>query len=151
MTGDGRSTIEQLIAKENRLRIERQPHLVHWPISIDLDCILTLRAAGLRLDTIPPPGVTVPIKTVISQGDNETVHEPIAPALDAEARAAVALVGLRLAGVDVISRDLSRPLVESGGVILEVNGTPGLPYHYQVTDPTRATRVAVPILRELLR
>jgi len=35
-------------------------------------------------------------------------------------------------------------------VIIEVNGTPGLHYHYQVADEASATPVAVPILRRLL-
>jgi cyanophycin synthetase len=70
--------------------------------------------------------------------------------LVAEAREAAAQVGVRLAGVDLITSDLGRCLKESGGVIIEVNGTPGLHYHYQVADEANATLVAVPILRRLL-
>jgi cyanophycin synthetase len=100
-----------------------------------------------------PEGQTVAVKTVTSQNrisDNETVREPVAPELIEEARLAAAQVGVRLAGVDLITTDLSRSLKESGGVIIEVNGTPGLHYHYQVADQGNATRVAVPILRRLL-
>jgi cyanophycin synthetase len=100
-----------------------------------------------------PEGRTVAVKTVTSQNrisDNETVREPVAPELIEEARLAAAQVGVRLAGVDLITTDLSRSLKESGGVIIEVNGTPGLHYHYQVADQRNATRVAVPILRRLL-
>ena len=57
---------------------------------------------------------------------------------------------MHLAGVDVITPDPSRPLVESGGVINEVNGTPGLHHHYLVADPVAATRVAIPVLERLL-
>jgi cyanophycin synthetase len=67
-----------------------------------------------------------------------------------EARAAVEAVGLRLAGVDLITGDLSGRLAEAGGAIIEVNGTPGLDYHYDVADPERATRVAIPLLHRLL-
>ena len=55
-----------------------------------------------------------------------------------------------MAGVDLVTADLSRPLAESGGAILEVNGTPGLHYHYEVADRPSATHVAIPILRALL-
>lgn len=153
VTGDGRSTIRELIAAENSRRLD-PAHPVSMPIlRVDLDCLFTLEAAGLRLESVLPEGTTIPVKTVTSQNrieDNETVREPIAPELVAEAREAAAQVGVRLAGVDLITRDLSRSLKQSDGVVIEVNGTPGLHYHYQVADEANATPVAVPILRRLL-
>jgi len=153
VTGDGRSTIRELIAAENARRLD-PAHPVSMPIlRVDLDCLFALEAAGLSLRSELAEGETVAVKTVTSQNrveDNETVREPIAPELVEEARLAAAQVGVRLAGVDLITRDLSRSLKESNGVIIEVNGTPGLHYHYQVADEANATRVAVPILRRLL-
>ena len=153
ITGDGRSTIRELIAAENRSRLDPE-HPVSMPIlRVDLDSLFTLEAAGLSLESVLPADTTIAVKTVTSQNrieDNETVREPIAPDLVAEAREAAAQVGVRLAGVDLITPDLSRCLKESGGVIIEVNGTPGLHYHYQVADEANATPVAVPILRRLL-
>jgi len=153
VTGDGRSTIRELIAAENASRLD-PAHPVSMPIlRVDLDCLFSLEAAGLSLRSVLPEGQTVAVKTVTSQNrisDNETVREPVAPELVEEARLAAAQVGVRLAGVDLITTDLSRSLKESGGVIIEVNGTPGLHYHYQVADEGNATRVAVPILRRLL-
>jgi len=153
VTGDGRSTIRELIAAENAGRLD-PAHPVSQPIlRVDLDSLFTLEAAGLSLESVLPTDATIPVKTVTSQNsieDNETVREPIAPDLVAEAREAAAQVGVRLAGVDLITPDLSRCLKESGGVIIEVNGTPGLHYHYQVADEANATPVAVPILRRLL-
>jgi cyanophycin synthetase len=151
--GDGRSTIRELIARENASRLDpAQP--VSMPIlRVDLDCLFTLEAAGLSLESVLPEGQTLAVKTVTSQNrieDNETVREPISPGLVTQARRAAAQVGVRLAGVDLITPDLSRSLEESGGVIIEVNGTPGLHYHYQVADEATATPVAVPILRRLL-
>jgi cyanophycin synthetase len=59
-------------------------------------------------------------------------------------------VGLRLAGVDLVAPDLTRPLAPGFGAIVEVNGTPGLHYHYHVADTERASRVALPVLEKLL-
>lgn len=153
VTGDGRSTVEELIAAENQRRIAHRHEAMLWPLRVDLDCVITLQNAGLSLSSIVPAGVTVPVKTVVSQGtmrDNETVREGIADEVKAQAIRAAGLVGLRLAGVDVITPDIGRPLGDAGGVILEVNGPPGFNYHYDVADPAGATRVAVPILRRLL-
>jgi D-alanine-D-alanine ligase-like ATP-grasp enzyme len=153
VTGNGRSSIAELIAAENRRRIDRRRDVLLSHLRVDLDCILTLESAGLSVDSVLPGGVTVPVKTVVSQNtleDNETVREAIADELVAEAAAAARVVGLRLAGVDVMTTDLGKPLQESGGVIIEVNGTPGLAYHYEVADRANCTRVAVPILQKLL-
>jgi D-alanine-D-alanine ligase-like ATP-grasp enzyme len=154
VTGDGRSTIGELIEAENGRREARAEDVLFRRLQIDLDCILTLEAAGLTLRSVLPSGVRVPVKTVVNQNtidDNETVREGISGALVEEARAAAAAIGVRLAGVDVVAGDLSRSLTQSGGAILEVNGTPGLSYHYEVADRANATRVAIPILQALLR
>jgi cyanophycin synthetase len=153
VTGDGRSTVEQLIAAENRRRVERRHQALLWPLRVDLECLLTLRAQGLTLGSVVPAGQTIRVKTVISQNtidDNETVRAGVAPDLIQQARRAAQVVGLRLAGVDVMTPDIGRELRSGGGVILEVNGTPGLNYHYEVTEASLATRVAVPVLEALL-
>lgn len=153
VTGDGHSTVEELIAAENQRRITQRHKEMLWPLRVDLDCVITLQDAGLSLSSVVPEGATVPVKTVVSQGtmrDNQTVREGISDEVTAEVIRAAELVGLRLAGVDVITPDLGRPLAEAGGVILEVNGPPGFNYHYDVADPAGATRVAVPILKRLL-
>lgn len=152
VVGDGRSTIGELIAAESRRRLEtggrEGPQL-----RIDLECLITLENAGLTLSSVPSVGAVVPVKTVTNQNgarDNETVVEPLSDALVTEAVQAVRTLGVRLAGVDLITSDPTQSLSAAGGVVIEVNATPGLHYHYQVADPDRATRVAVRILETLL-
>jgi hypothetical protein len=41
---------------------------------------------------------------------------------------------VRLAGIDLITRDPRVPLAESGGAILEVNAPPNFYFHYQKSD-----------------
>lgn len=153
VTGDGGASIEALVAAEVRRRIEAAGDVALELLAVDLDAILTLRSVGLRPASILPAGASVAVKTVTNHNrpeENETVRTPIAASLEAEGREAASLVGVRLAGVDLITHDLSTSLAESGGVIIEVNGTPGLHHHYRVADRKRATRVAVPVLRALL-
>src|SRR5439155_20911874 len=83
--------------------------------------------------------------------DTETIREGLAPALVDASRRAASAVGLRVAGVDVITPDASKPLEEAGGVVAEVNGTPGIHHHYHVADAANATPVAVPILERVLQ
>lgn len=153
LTGDGRSTIEGLIAAENRRRIEARGWAGLSLLRVTLDTIFTLERAGLRLSSVLEAGKSVAVQTVTNDNrveDSETVHDPPAPEVVATARAAVDAVGLRLAGVDLVTRDPQRPLSETGGAVIEVNGNPGLHHHYVVADPARATPVAVPVLERLL-
>jgi D-alanine-D-alanine ligase-like ATP-grasp enzyme len=151
VTGDGRSTVAQLISQENRRRLAAGAR--RELLRMDLECLFELGRAGLRPGSVVPAGTAVTVKCATSQGggaDSETVREAPSGVLIDEARAAVEAVGLRLAGVDLITGDLRSRLAEAGGAIVEVNGTPGLDYHYDVADPVRATRVAIPLLRRLL-
>jgi D-alanine-D-alanine ligase-like ATP-grasp enzyme len=151
ITGDGKSTIEGLIFAENRARAAARIALPG--IRIDLDCIATLETAGLSLRTVLPDGVVIAVKSVISQNaprDNEIVEEAISDELQAEVVQAARVLNLRLAGVDVVATTLTESLSASGGAILEVNGAPGLTYHYEVAEESRVDPVAVPILREML-
>ncbi|MDQ3933773.1 MAG: hypothetical protein M3340_03985 [Actinomycetota bacterium] len=151
--GDGRSTVRQLIAAENRRRLDARGHAGLWPLRVDLDCLFALEARGETLGAVPPSGALVTVKHVTNENrleDNETVLSEVGEGLRAEARKAAALVGLRLAGIDLITTDLSLSLADAGGVVLEVNGAPGLSHHYHVADRAQATAVAVPILEKLL-
>ena len=146
LAGDGRSTVEELIAGENRRRVEARGRRGLDLLTVDLDCVFTLARQGLNLRSVPPAGTLVTVKTVTNESrpdDNETVRDPDEE-LVSPARRAAAAVGLRLAGVDLIAGP-------AASVVLEVNGTPGLHHHYLVADRERATPVAGPILRALLR
>ena len=152
VTGDGSSTIAELIAAENRRRLNAAGDL-GLLLRTDLDCLLHLRDHGLRLRSVPELGRVLTVKTSSSESppdDSETISAPLHPALAEGVRTAAQVLGLRLAGVDLVTPSLARPLRESRGAIVEVNARPGLRYHYQVRDPQTATPVARQILQRLL-
>jgi cyanophycin synthetase len=153
VTGDGRSTVEELIFAEydRRIRGEGNPGLK--PFAVDLDCVLSLKRAGVPLRSVLSTGSTLRIKTVTnynSPEDNLTLRTAISPALSAEVTAAAAVLGLRLAGIDVVTPTPSAALATSGGAIVDVNELPALHHHAHVADADGATRVAVPILAAML-
>lgn len=153
VVGDGESTIEQLMAAEYERRLGSEGLDGLKPLHVDLDCLFTLAASGHRLDTVLPVGAVVRVKTATNNSSSRecaTFTAPVSPDLITHARAAAAAVGVRLAGIDVLTTDPSVSLAESGGVVLEVNPTPGLWHHYNVSAKAEATRVAVPILEALL-
>ncbi len=64
-------------------------------------------------------------------GTAEDVTDKVHPAIAIRAVEAAHVVGLDIAGVDVVVRDITRPLEEQGGGIVEVNAGPGLRMHLE--------------------
>lgn len=150
--GDGSSTIEDLIFAEYDRRLVRDGEPLK-PFVADLDCLFTLAAQNLSLESVPSAGVAVEIKTVSSQNrpeDNETVPANAFDRVRDETAAAAATLGLRLAGVDIVTPTLERSLASEGGAILEVNARPALHHHRNVRDRANATPVAARVLETLL-
>jgi cyanophycin synthetase len=154
VVGDGVSTIEELMFFEYERRISTTGAADGLkPFAADLDCLFTLEQAGLHLHAVLGAGEAATVKSVTNiSGSREcvTFRGAVSRRLIAEAGAAAAAVGVRLAGVDIVTPDPSVSLVEGGGVALEVNPIPGLVHHYNVADSGAATRVAIPILSALL-
>lgn len=154
LQGDGVSTVADLIRAENvRHEGTQQPLL-----DIDRDCLFTLGYQQLDLTSVPGKGERFIVKSVndprrkqveVRTVYNETVTDRIGPAMKADAEAAARILGSEFIGVDFITPDPTVPLEKSGGVINEVNTTPGLHHHYR---PEREPfpRVAVAVLEALL-
>lgn len=133
VTGDGKATIEELIEAENRRRMEIGIAACQSLIKIDGELRRTLRRGGRTLSSVPGAGEVVLLKSVVNDNrreDNVSAAETLCPAVVAAGAAAAAAIGVRLAGVDVITPDPSRPLTDVGGVVIEVNADPGFYYHY---------------------
>jgi D-alanine-D-alanine ligase-like ATP-grasp enzyme len=134
---DGKTTVRELIRLENDFRLNAGPKVAHALIVIDMDVRSTLSSQGLTLSSVPKEGTAVTLKTVIndnSQHDNVAAKHLLCPSIIADGAAAAAAVGVRLAGIDVITPDPGVPLAESGGAILEVNTTPSYHHHYYKRD-----------------
>jgi cyanophycin synthetase len=148
---DGKSTVRELIHLENEARLDTGPNLAHALIVIDMDVRSTLANQGLTLSSVPKAGVAVTLKTVIndnSQQYNFAAGHLLCTSIIEDGAAAAATVGVRFAGIDIITPDPSVPLTESGGVILEVNTTPSYHHHYYKRDGSYP--VAVHLLPFLL-
>lgn len=150
VVGDGVATVEELMFAEFERRLQDERN---WkPFPVDLDCVFTLARQGIPLSEVPGAGEVVVVKgatNISGARDCSTYRGQLSPAVVSVVRRAAATVGVRLAGVDVVTRDLAVPLDSSGGVVLEVNPVPGLFHHYNVSNPD-PSRVAIPILEALL-
>jgi hypothetical protein len=111
----------------------------------------TLAKQGLSLRSVPAAGAAVTLKTAVNENcgaDNSTATPLLCRSVVDDGRRAALALGARFVGIDLVTPDPGAPLAECGGVILEVNGTPNLYYHYHKQDG--AFPAAVPVLRRLL-
>jgi cyanophycin synthetase len=131
VTGDGSSTIKQLI--DSQLNVDpRRGSTEDHPLNLvfqngDLAVILELNRQGFTPDSIPPSGKDI----LIQRNGNVAfdVTDLVHPSVAATVSLAVRIVGLDIAGVDLVAEDISRPLHEQRAAIVEVNAGPGLLMH----------------------
>jgi cyanophycin synthetase len=151
VVGDGRSSVRRLVDRSNDDRLRHGADVSQVLLTVDLDMRRTLARQGLSLRSVPPAGAVVTLKTVVNENagaDNRSATHLLCPSVVADGARAVRALGARFAGVDVITPDPGVPLAESGGAVIEVNGTPNLYFHYRKADGRFPA--AVHLLRRLL-
>jgi cyanophycin synthetase len=131
--GDGRSTVAELIEKTNRDPARGEGHdNVLTKIVLDKTAIDVLNRQGYNLDTVLDDGVRAYLRATanLSTGgiaiDRTDVIHPENIWL---AERVVKIIGLDIAGIDIVTPDISKPLREVDGVVVEVNAAPGFRMH----------------------
>jgi cyanophycin synthetase len=130
VTGDGTSTIQQLIDSQINSDPRRGGTEEHPLNIIRIDTAARLEIGRQGLDggeAVPPAGKLV----LIQRSGNHAfdVTDEVHPDVARAACLAAKIVGLDIAGVDLVAQDISRPLEEQGGAIVEVNAGPSLLMH----------------------
>jgi cyanophycin synthetase len=131
VVGDGTATVTQLC--DSQINIDpRRGNSEEFPLSPVVpaesdEVMLDLKRQGLTPDSIPQAGQKVLIQLNGNVADDVTdeVHPEVAHVAALAAR----VVGLDIAGIDLVCEDISRPLEEQRGAIIEVNSSPGLLAH----------------------
>lgn len=136
VVGDGIHTLEELVAKVNAELHKRIPMKRLSTLQLDQTVVDYLALSGLETSSIPALGRTVYLRPAQSTqwgGDPEVVTNHLHPDNAALARKAAKLFGLRCAGIDFISSDITIPWHQNGAVINEVNYSPvvGRTHEYQ--------------------
>jgi cyanophycin synthetase len=129
VTGDGKSNIRELIALQ--LNSDRRRGVGDAfplnPVELDEVALLDLEHQGLKPESIPEEG-----RKVLIQRNGNVAHDvtdKVHPSVAAHAVLATRVVGLDVAGLDLVVSDISKPLEEQHGMFVEVNAGPGLHPH----------------------
>ncbi|ANF97046.1 cyanophycin synthetase [Paenibacillus bovis] len=133
VTGDGVSTIRQLIAIENTNPLRGAGH--EKPMSeIPLEQARGfLEQASRSLDDVLLEGETLCVMSsanLSTGGSAKDVTDQVHPSYERLAIEAAQAIGLDVAGVDIISPDIRVPLNSQEACILEVNAAPGIRMHH---------------------
>jgi cyanophycin synthetase len=152
VVGDGTHTVRELVDITNadpRRGIGHEKVLTKIRLGEEADRIL--RAQKRSLDDVPDEGAVVPLAAT---GNMSTGGSAIDRTWEAHednvdiAEEAARVVGLDIAGIDFLAPDITKPVRETGGAIIEVNASPGFRMHTNPTegDPQYAARPVIDLL-----
>ena len=147
--GDGQNTIEELIKITNQDPKRGDGHAnVLTKITLDKTALDVLARQGYKLDSVLAEGNIAYLRATanLSTGGvavdrTDDIHPENIWLMERVAK----VIGLDIAGIDVVSPDITKPLREVDGVIVEVNAAPGFRMH---VAPSRGLprNVAAPVL-----
>jgi len=149
VTGDGRHTIQELVDIVNsdpRRGFGHEKVLTH--ITVDAQTENILKAKGLTLESILPEGETLwlkPTANLSTGGTSTDLTDQVHPSNIILFERIARIIGLDICGVDVMAPDLTTPLTENGGAVLEVNAAPGFRMHLEPSEGL-ARNVAEPVI-----
>lgn len=136
VVGDGRSTVRDLVESQinsdPRCGVEEEFPLEPLVLEEEPIALLELERQGFTPESVPAAGQNVLVKR---QGDLAyDVTDEVHPEVAAMAALAARIVGLDIAGIDLVAEDVGRPLQEQGGGIVEVNAGPSLLMHLKPAE-----------------
>lgn len=131
--GNGKSTIFELIEETNQDPNRGEGHdNVLTKIELDRTSYQLMEKQGRTLNTVLPKGEICYLRATanLSTGGSAVDRtDEIHPENVWLAQRIVKIIGLDIAGIDIVTPDISRPLREVDGVIVEVNAAPGFRMH----------------------
>jgi cyanophycin synthetase len=149
VVGDGKSTVQELIDETNRDPNRGEGHdNVLTKITVDRNSLTLLQRQGYTLDTVLPSGEICYLRATanlstggIAVDRTDDIHPENVWLCQRVAK----IIGLDIAGIDVVTPDITKPLRDVGGVIVEVNAAPGFRMHV-CPSVGLARNVAAPVL-----
>ena len=133
VTGNGRASVRELVDVVNQdpRRGPEQEYPLDWIDLAKPAVQLELQRQHVTPETVPAPGQHI----LLQRNGNMAIDctDEVHPDVAYYAQLAAKIVGLDIAGMDMILQDVSRPMKEQGGAILEVNAGPGLLMHLKPT------------------
>lgn len=140
VVGNGTSSIRELIEEVNQQPGRGEGHeSCLTKIKFDKDTYHQLEKYNYTIESIPNADEIVYLKSTANLstgGTAEDMTDEIHPENKFMAERIAKIIGLDVCGIDVMAANISQPLRENNGVILEVNAAPGFRMHL---EPSKGT------------
>jgi cyanophycin synthetase len=140
VVGNGRSTISELIAETNKDPNRGEGHdKVLTKIELDRNSYQLLERQSYTINSVPPKGAICYLRATANLSTGGIAidrTDEIHPENVWLAQRIVKIIGLDIAGLDIVTTDISRPLREMDGVVVEVNAAPGFRMHVAPSQGT---------------
>lgn len=150
--GDGKSTVQELVNEVNKDPRRGYGHEnVLTQITINDLTRTILKDAGYTEDSVIPEGEMLILKdtaNLSTGGTAEDITDIIHPANVSMAERISKIIDLDICGIDIMTTDITKPLSETGGAVLEVNAGPGFRMHLAPTTGL-PRNVAAPVVDKL--
>ena len=132
VVGDGESTVVQLIESQlnsdpRRGELETCPWDKIDTVKWDPVILTDLQNQGYQPDSVPHDGERVLVARFANWAIDIT--DEVHPSVREHVVTAAKVAGLDICGVDVVCEDISKPLENQSGAIVEINASPGLLMH----------------------
>jgi len=152
VVGDGKSTIEELVNEVNKDPRRGYGHEnVLTMITINDLTKTIIEFLGYTKDSVLPEGEKLILKdtaNLSTGGTAEDITDIVHPANVSMVERISKIIDLDICGVDIMTSDISQPLSETGGAVLEVNAGPGFRMHLAPTTGL-PRNVAAPVVDKL--
>jgi len=136
--GDGIQTIQQLIDVVNSDPRRGYGHeKVLTQIKVDDMTLDLIKAKDYTLETVLPKGEEMRLKetaNLSTGGTAKDVTDSVHPDNIFMAERIAKIIGLDICGIDIMTNDMSIPIEDVGGAVLEVNAGPGFRMHLAPTE-----------------
>lgn len=131
--GDGKHTVQELIDLTNQDPRRGYGHeKVLTAIKVDEMTLAMLEEKGLTIESVITKGQELHLKrtaNLSTGGTSGDVTDIVHPYNVFLAERIARIIGLDICGIDIMTPDISVPLHENGGAVLEVNAAPGFRMH----------------------
>lgn len=150
--GNGKSTVQELIDEVNKDPRRGYGHeKVLTQITVNELTKTIIKDVGYTLDSVIADGERLILKdtaNLSTGGTAEDVTDIMHPANVSMAERISKIIDLDICGIDVMTTDITQPLSETGGAVLEVNAGPGFRMHLAPTSGL-PRNVAAPVIDKL--
>lgn len=149
VVGNGTSTISELIEETNQDPRRGEGHdNILTRIQLDRTSWELLDRQGYDLETVLPKGEVCYLKATANLSTGGIAidrTDEIHPENVWLCQRVAKIIGLDIAGIDMVTSDISKPLRDMDGVIVEVNAAPGFRMHFCPSEGI-PRNVAEPVL-----